>query len=727
MTSTPTPVNSPSTPAPPVQLNGHCSVIFNSNGVDVLYTYQSDAFQSLPLQAGAKWASLPKGVAVNGAKCVLGRWNNQDALIVVGGTTTDPAQKDYPGLQYFTFGNRNWASIPAGASVTQNRQMHSAAFLNSSNSLLVYSGFQDNSFKQSSETFTIVAEPPYNVQSHPAPAPAGMSPILLPWDQSHAVMLGGSKDNHQVWLFSKEQEWKQIGVNVPNDVTNMSAVQGAMLTGINNAKAIQLFNLRATPNTVIPIIISAAESGASGGNVQREVDLNNLPPYNGTASSIVERVGYSLAQSRSSGMVVASGGTGDAASPLVLFNQTSNGWIKAKDFFAGQSKDANNNLQSALTSVASSTATATTSDTLASSTSTTSTTPVSIASPSSTVATGGDGLSDSGRTILGGVLGGLAGAGALLIILLLCLRWRKQKRRSRAKLYHQENKDQMGFDDTDAVAGFKRSTSRVSKHSPKDPWQRMPTAQEKLGATISRPNLVYDSLSPTGIGSRDATKPSIPSTRTPTKPKSDDGWSQYFGKSGSSQGLMPEPEGRLRMDSASHHTEYTLSNYDVESHTASVYHDHDNDTTPLNPRSSGYPQSEESWEQSKLHPKHSRNPSSLYRPGSAISEESAGGGGPEESFLNSTSSVSARGERGGGGGGTQTWESLGPGDGTRSFDRRPTSSMYADSINFPHPGDKVHISGDEVGGAKKVSSNKTNPTTSKHPDNDDMSWLNLGR
>lgn len=718
MTSTPTPKNSPSTPVPPVPLSGHCSVIFNADGVDVLYTYQANAFQSLPLQSGGKWAPLPQGVAVNGATCVLGQWNHQDALIVVGGITTDPAQKDYPGLQYFIFKTRTWASIPVGVSVTQHRQMHNAVFLNSSNSLLVYSGFQDNSFKQSSETFTIVAEPPYDIQSHPAQAPAGMGPTLLPWNQSHAVMLGGSPGNHQVWLFSKEHEWKQIGVNLPGGITNMSAVQAATLNGINNAKAIQLFNLKAAPNTLNTVVVQAADSNPSGGNAPRDLDIGNLPSYDGTASSIVERVGYSLAQSRSSGLVVASGGTGDAASPVVLFNQTSNGWIKAKDFFVEQPRDANNNIQSALTSTASSTNTA--SDTNPTSVIATSTTSGSVASPSSSVATGGDVLSDSGRTILGAVLGGLAGAGALLILLLLCLRWRKQKKRSRTQLYHHENKNQMGFDDTDAVAGFKRSASRASKQSTKDEWQRMPTAQEKLGATISKPNLVYDSLSPAGIGSRDTAKPSISSTLPPTQTKSDDGWSQYFGRNGSSQGLMPEPEGRLRMDSVSRQTEYTMSNYEVNSHTASLYHD--NDTTPLNQRSSGYPESEESWEQSKLHPKHDRGPSSVYRPGSAISEEE----GPEESFLHSTSSAS---------GGTQTWESLGPGNGAATYGRRPTSSMYADSIHYPHPGDKVNISS-ERGGNKSVTSagvnnswkppNKQNFAT-KNPDNDDMSWLNLGR
>ena len=743
------------TPSPSTPLNGHCSVIFNTNGVDTLFAFQSNAFQSLPLQPGASWATLAPGVAVNGAKCVLGKWNNQDALIVVGGTTTDPAQKDFPGLQYYTFATNQWASIPPGNSVVQNRLMHGAAYLESSNTLLVYSGFQDNSFTQSSETFTIAAVPPYTSKSMPAGAPLAINPIVLPWNASHAAMLGGSDSNRAVWIFNQDMGWGKLGVSVPSIVTNMSTVTAATMNLDNDGKVLELFDLQAVPNTVTSLTVQSSNSNPQARDI---VIRDDIPPYNGTLSSSVERVGYSLAQTPSSGLVIASGGTGDAAAAVVMFNQTSNAWISPQAFF--EKSNGNNQFQSPLgsssstsssvsssastdaaststTSISTSASSAAASTTLSTSSTSSGAINLGTALPTSTSApdTGGGGLSQTNRTILGGVLGGLAGVGALLVLLLLILRWRKQKKRARSPDYHDEGKNQMGFDDSDAVADYPRSASRGTKNSGKEEWKKMPTAQEKLGAPISKPNLISDSLNPAGIGLSSQTQPLISTTGPSPEAKSDDGWNQYFAKAGSSNALIPE-EDRLRMDSVSHQTEYTSSNYDVASHTASIYQDQD--SALLDPRGSGYPKSEQSWEQSKLHPSHKRGPSSEYRPESSISEEDE----TPETFLDPASSTS----------GTQAWESLGPGNGQSAFDLRPSSSVYAESIQYPHPGDKVHIAGEDQSfnssGATKGTSTNTNnswktPSESRgmrtlatkdltgalssRPQKDDMSWLNLGK
>ena len=449
-------------PSPPVPFAGQCSAIYNNT----LYAFQWNAFQSLPLQEGATWSAQPMGVPVNGSSCVMGKWDNNDAMIIVGGTTNDPSQASFPGLQYFTFNTNQWTSLPPGLSVTQNRQMHSATYLNDSNVILVYSGFQDNSFTASSETFTITPQTPPIMRSFPASSPPGMSPILLPWNSSHAAMAGGSEANKAVWLFSEETGWQALSVVLPDSVKNMSAVQGAIVQGDNDAKALELFDMSTSPNTVSQLLIQSGDSQPLSKAIERpkvlsarQVDLSTWPSYNGTLAPTTQRSGFSLAQSPS-GLVIIAGGEGMSEDPLCMFNQTGNSWISAKQFFSGQTTNG----------------TPASSGNLASSSAPSSTVTFPTAAPAATSAatqpstSSGAGLSDNSRVILGAVLGGLAGLAAILILLLLLLRYRKQKKRAqnRDHGFPSETKEQMGFDDSAAIAGFdKRLGSSSSKASSK--------------------------------------------------------------------------------------------------------------------------------------------------------------------------------------------------------------------------------------------------------------------
>src|SRR5450756_916305 len=92
-------------PTPQYPLVDAFSTMFNNT----LYTYTSEAFQSLPMQKEATWSELPMGVAVTGGVCVKSTpKNNTDAaaLYIVGGTSNST---DYPGLQRFTFADGTWA------------------------------------------------------------------------------------------------------------------------------------------------------------------------------------------------------------------------------------------------------------------------------------------------------------------------------------------------------------------------------------------------------------------------------------------------------------------------------------------------------------------------------------------------------------------------------------------------------------------------------------------
>jgi hypothetical protein len=127
-----------SLPTPEYPLVDACSTLFNNT----LYTYTSEAFQSLPLQNGAEWSQLPMGVAVQGGVCVKSTPTNDisaAALYIVGGTSNS---SDYQGLQRFTFANGTWETIKPTVAVTQNRLWHNAVYLNTSDSILVYAGSQ---------------------------------------------------------------------------------------------------------------------------------------------------------------------------------------------------------------------------------------------------------------------------------------------------------------------------------------------------------------------------------------------------------------------------------------------------------------------------------------------------------------------------------------------------------------------------------------------------------
>ena len=625
------------------------------------------------------------GMSVNGSRCVLGQWDGQDVLIVVGGTTKNGSNSVYPGLQHFDFANKTWNSPPPGASVTQNRQMHGAAYLNDSKSILVYSGFQDDSYTDSSETFTISTQAPYIMQSFPSQAPPGRSPTVLAWNSSHGVMVGGSADNKAVWVFSEATGWQQIQITLPDSVGNMSMVQGSMIQGDGDSKALQLFNMTSVPNQVTSLLVQSGDDQPVSKQIEhgkviieagkrlssRQVNLGLWPAYNGSQAPSEVRQGFSLAQSN--GLVVIAGGTNNPGDSVCMFNQTGNSWINASQFFTGRAQVPSAAQSSAASSPLVSLPTSTSGASAQSST------------PASS--TSNNALSDTTRIILGSVLGGLAGLAAILIILLLVLRYRKQKQRSNMTIG--EEKYQMGLDDSAAVGRFgRRKNSNSSKSSSNGGFFSRTISPEHMVVRpqISNPQLVSDStgvdkdISSTGPAAATAAAAPLAAGSSlevnRTEPR-DAGWSQYFTENSSNNALnAAQGQTPVLGNTASRQTAYSVSDYNHRmSQTALI----DGGVDPPTARSSGYPQSEESWEKSKFHPQ-STISSYAFRPGTAISHVSEE---EPESFLNPASSSS----------GTQGWESLGAGDGKSTYDRRPSSSVYADSINFPHPGDRVHIPG----------------------------------
>ncbi|OCL01283.1 hypothetical protein AOQ84DRAFT_401882 [Glonium stellatum] len=436
-----------SLPKPPVELSGHCSVINNHT----LYVYSPDAFQALDLSEGAEWQELPMGVSVTGGQCVkaapAGGDASQAALYIVGGAVNETASGwNYPGLQRFSFASQTWEWVTPVTQVTQNRQNHAATYLNASSSILVYSGSQTTGDTgPSSQTFLISTTPPFSVQAFSSIAPPTVEPMLMPWDESHAVMIGGDSQNKAVWIFSSEQGWQNVGVTLTQGIANQAQVQCTVVSGDDGSKVLETYDMSVTPNVVTRVaLLNAGGAVASPGQVvggpsknrKRGLTINGWPSYNGTLAPTSTRSGFSIAQDTNDLAVISGGNTDD---PLCIFDQRANSWLNATELFSGSQIT----IQSAPTSLASSSsipsATSASSSPAAASSTTAAAVPVASTAPSKARM----------LTVLGATLGAIFGIAALLIILLLLLRWKRERRKRAGKGGYVE-KDRLSFADRGA-------------------------------------------------------------------------------------------------------------------------------------------------------------------------------------------------------------------------------------------------------------------------------------
>ncbi|GAB7348632.1 hypothetical protein MBLNU459_g7005t1 [Dothideomycetes sp. NU459] len=429
-----------------MSLSGHCSAINNNT----LYVFSPTAFQALPLQVNATWSSLPTGEAVTGASCAVAVPNgdaSQAAFYVVGGTSKDSS---YGGLQRYNFNQHSWETLTPTTSDMQGRTDHSVAFLNASQSILVYAGSRpDSASETSSQTFLIGTSSPYNIESFTSSAPPLNQPILLPWDSSSAVMLGGGEDNEAVYTFGPDQGWMQLGVNLTSALP--AGARGALVSGSDGSKVIEVYDASVAPNTIQQIVLLGA-NGAIASNGQtvgsksksskhssklsrkrkRDLTISNWPAYNSTNAPSATRSDYSVAQG-SNGMAVLSGG--NDGNPLNIFNQQKNAWIDNSEFFGDSTSQIPIKTSTSSTTSAAASATAS-----------------SAAAASSSAAasiTGGSASKAHMLKVLGITLGVLCGIAAVFILALLLMRWRRQ-RRKREQEYVDEKSNRMSFQDRGA-------------------------------------------------------------------------------------------------------------------------------------------------------------------------------------------------------------------------------------------------------------------------------------
>lgn len=431
-------------PSPPVPLKDHCSIIENNT----LYVYSPDAFQILPLELGGQWKQQTNGVSVTGATCVKGGVdgdNSQSALYVIGGAA-NASTSSYPGLQRYSIQDKTWTTITPVVPVTQNRINHGAAYMNASSAVVVYAGSQNGSPDLSTETFLIELYPPYRTQSYSSNGNSPASqPILLTYSEDHAVMVGGSSTNVNVYTFGPQEGWADLGVALTAPLPGQNDAQCALLTLDDGTKVLETFYLNQSPNLVTRTVIrnpgdlqasygefigtptsSGTTSSSTSGSRKRKRQnyFSNFPTYNATNAPTAPRTGFSLAQD-DNGLVTIVGG--DTADSIVIFSQTQNSWLDAAQVLGSQSQSQ--------TPLAGPSATSTN----------------SVSSTTATAGTGGSSTDSStgqshSLTILGAVLGAICGLAAVLLITMLWLRSIRRKRKlaeknaGRQSEYPEDNK-----------------------------------------------------------------------------------------------------------------------------------------------------------------------------------------------------------------------------------------------------------------------------------------------
>ncbi|KAL9098115.1 MAG: hypothetical protein Q9163_006163 [Psora crenata] len=422
-------------PQPKVPLKDHCSIIHNNK----LYVYQPDAFQALDLRKGGQWTQLPMGVSTTGSVCVQGSVDDQPAFIVVGGSTQE---QGYKGLQHYSFSSNSWKSDTPADGVAIHRQGHGAAFLQGACQILVYGGSQDNGPAPSSQTFVLSTDPPYSTQAFSSTAPPASGPLVLPYNSTHALMLGGDPTNTELYTFSPDGGWRPLGVSLQNGVKGPNSVQATILHGSDGSKILEIFDLSVTPNQITTVLLQ--NSTGTSDHVRprsyipsphhpakrrkRETTLADRPAYNSTLAPQEPRTGFSLAADPTTGLVVATGGNDQV--PLAIFNETGNQWIDPIQFFDGETSPA-------------------------SSTSAAPSTPSPTAVPPAGIqANHHQPSGDRTLTILGATLGGVFGAAVLLVTLLFLLRLRRKKREQKKEKkgndFPLEQKHEMDFADIGA-------------------------------------------------------------------------------------------------------------------------------------------------------------------------------------------------------------------------------------------------------------------------------------
>ena len=533
-------------PKPKVPLKDHCSVIHDGK----LYTYQEDAFQSLELKEGGQWDKLDLDTPTKGSTCSLGEFDDQAALIIVGGTS----EKEYHGIQHYIFKDEKWKADRPADEVATNRLRHGAVFLQKSSQILTYGGSQDSKDGLSSQTFVISTKSPYSTSAYNSEAPPVSDPILLQYNASHALMLGGSLNNQKLFVFGPDDGWNELDQDLNGTLQDKGKMQASIFTGSDGSKLLEIFDMNASPNSLSSLNLGTGTKQQKRADYavaphhphkrrKRDTSVKDRPALSDDFLPKDSRSGFSLASDPDSGLLIMSGGNDQ--SPIAMFNNTGNAWIDPDRFFSGT-------LDEQQTSASASPSPTSPSTVAAAPTFSPTAAPTEVAQKSN---------SSKGKslTILGGTLGGVLGAILLLAIILLLLRHSKKKRKIQRELQQEEKagrKSDMDF--MDMGAEFMRSaggSAAGSNHEREKPDPSIQKNHSRGASTQSKRALLHAKGDSEGsqhsFWSRTSTKSPVQSTsHAPSHPpqisapiisgpsltrsigspgsRDENGWSRYF-------------------------------------------------------------------------------------------------------------------------------------------------------------------------------------------------------
>lgn len=479
---------------------------------DTLYVFSSDSFQSIPLKEKSQWTKLPQGQAVSDAACVLATPNGDDtqaAMYVIGGTSQNST---YTGVQRYNFASQSWQTLYPPTSDMVDRTNHSLAYLQASNSILVYAGSRPQSEADfSSQTFLLGLTDPYSIRSFTSMAPPGNQPILLPFDADNAILMGSVPRAKEMWTFNADDGWSKYATELTDPIK--ANIRGLIVDGSDGSKVLTTYDMTVSPNVVSQLVLADAGGSPPATAVaprRRDLTLGNWPVYNSSDAPTDVRSDYAVVQG-ANGLAVITGGS--SGSPLNLFNNTNNGWVDNGLFFDGVS----NGNQIPITPAS------------VSSTSTSPTQPSATSASAAPASVPGTSSKPRMLRILGITLGVLFGLAAMFIIALLLLRYRRQKKRQKEG-YINEKADRMSFQDRGAAFMSQPATSRadVARVPPNHRFTQHNTSHNsfaivagKLGRNASRNN-----LAPTGgRGSSESTRQLVkPRKADISKPMELDMW-----------------------------------------------------------------------------------------------------------------------------------------------------------------------------------------------------------
>ncbi|KAL8733732.1 MAG: hypothetical protein Q9166_001925 [cf. Caloplaca sp. 2 TL-2023] len=636
--------------------------------------------------------------------------DGEDCLFVIGGLT-DGSKEDYSGMQRYTFGRRKWETCNPAVNVAKNRLRHGSAFLAQSSSILIYGGSQDGNLNlPSSQTFLVSATPPFNVQAFSSDAPPVVSPLMMPWNSSHALMLGGDPQNTKLFTFGPLDRWQQLDVSLKEGLPSSDQVQAIIMDGSDGSKLLQLFNLDTSPNQISTLLLqqpnkntgsgqppgtqtspSSAAPTSGSSRKRKRATLAERPAYNSTLAPQATRDGFALAADAQSGLVVATGG--NSQDVLCIFNQTGNQWVDAGQFFGSEKQDTSASPTTKIESPAASL--------------------TGAASSSANPPAGGSTTSHS-LTILGATLGSIFGVAALLLLLLLllrCMRRRKeQQHNQRPGGFSVDDKHDMDFidrgDDQMRGAGgvySHKHTPSVHSTASANAQSRAASAQSKRGiphkasgsngsakSFFSRakspihPPVISEPIMNPPPGQRSFSSQPMASPEPQTEPRTDAGWSKYWDHN--SNNNLGSTGVNRHESAASRPTTYTSNSQ--SDYTTSPHPHESAEVEPLNIRTSQIPPNSRVVSPT----------SGLPTPGLALSHSNHGAVGPEPHSPTPSTMVSDIDEEDeyhlgnhSSNEGQDSWTPVQTSErGSTRTDPR-VSSVYADSMIYPHPGERVRI------------------------------------